>query len=182
MIRLRPIETQQTFSIIPSGYDLSTATLRLTENGTNIIQNVDFTWDVSSNGNYVLVTLAETGSCKTYTATNSTSETLTWAFETCSGQSVFVNVAPSESLTRDDVSALGGATDEELDVVFVSEVSTVGATLKEDSIYTLEIFTSTDILYRDTVYVTSNQNKNEVFSYTQAYTQHDDGDDEYIVL
>lgn len=182
MIKLKPIEESQTFSIIPSGTDLSSTTLRLTENGTNVIQNVDFTWEVSSNGNYILVTLAETGSCNTYTATNPTNETLSWAFQTCSGQQVFVDVDPLSSLTRDDIGLLGGATDPQLNVVFVSEVSTVGATLKEDSIYTLEIFTSTNVLYRDMVYVTSKENKNEVFSYTQAYTQHDDGDDEYIVL
>ena len=53
--------------------------------------------------------------------------------------------------------------------------------LKEDQLYTLEIKTSTDVLYRDLVYITSKTNKNEVFAYPERYTERNNGD-EYIVL
>lgn len=53
--------------------------------------------------------------------------------------------------------------------------------LKEDQLYTLEITTSTDVLYRDLVYITSKTNKNEVFAYPERYTERNNGD-EYIVL
>ena len=120
VIRLRPIETEQTFSIVPSSFasaDLDLASLTLTENGTNASEsNVTFTWAASANGNYIELSVTPT------------------------------------------------------------------ITLKEDQIYTLELTTTTDVLYRDLVYITSNTSKKEVFSYPEAYTEYDDGTDEYIVL
>lgn len=64
MIRLQPIQTAQSFSIIPSSYvedTLNTATLSLTENGTNKSESdVSFSWTLSDNGNYVIVTMTPT--------------------------------------------------------------------------------------------------------------------------
>lgn len=59
MIRLAPTNSAQTFSIIPSTYsaeELDSATITLTENGTNLSEsNVSFTW--VPNGNYIDITL-----------------------------------------------------------------------------------------------------------------------------
>lgn len=186
MIRLIPNQEEQTFSIIPASYDaldIDNATLSLIENGTGEVQeSVDFTWQFSGNGNYVEISLLPTEQCSTYTASNPTTEVLIWAFATCSGSPVFISIDPQGSLTRDDVGELGGATDPELVVTFVSEVNTVGAKLKEDAIYTLELSTGTNVLYKDMVYVTANTDKKEVFSYPERYTERNDGSDEYIVL
>jgi hypothetical protein len=115
MIRLRPISEEQTFSIIPSSYNLTGAILSLVENGTDIAQtNISYSWQLSTNENFVEVTLA--------------------------------------------------------------------ASLKEDSIYTLEITKDNDVLYRDMVYATSKVNKNEAFSYPTTYKQHSNGNSEYIIL
>ena len=120
MIRLRPIQTAQSFSIIPSSYaavNWNAATISLVENGTNQTEaDVTFSYTTSDNGNYIIVTLTPT------------------------------------------------------------------ITLKEDQIYTLEVTTTTDVLYRDLVYITSNTNKKEVFSYPDTYTEDAEMDDEYIVL
>ena len=120
VIRLRPIDTEQTFSIIPSSFataDLDSASLTLTENGTSKSEsNVTFTWAASSNGNYIELSVTPT------------------------------------------------------------------ITLKEDQIYTIELTTTTDVLYRDLVYITSKTNKKEVFAYPEHYTERNDGADEYIVL
>jgi len=120
VIRLRPIDTEQTFSIIPSSFataDLDSASLTLTENGTSKSEsNVTFTWAASSNGNYIELSVTPT------------------------------------------------------------------ITLKEDQIYTIELTTTTDVLYRDLVYITSKTNKKEVFAYPERYTERNDGSDEYIVL
>jgi len=120
VIRLRPIDTEQTFSIIPSSFataDLDSASLTLTENGTSKSEsNVTFTWAASSNGNYIELSVTPT------------------------------------------------------------------ITLKEDQIYTIELTTITDVLYRDLVYITSKTNKKEVFAYPERYTERNDGVDEYIVL
>ena len=102
MIRLRPIETEQTFSIIPSSFasaELDLASITLTENGTSKAEsNVTFTWAASSNGNYIEISLTPT------------------------------------------------------------------ITFKEDQIYTLELTTTTDVLYRDLIYITSKTNKKEVLT------------------
>ena len=55
-------------------------------------------------------------------------------------------------------------------------------TLKADQIYTLELYTNSDVLYRDLVYITTKTDKKEVFKYAEPYQEYDDGDDEYIVL
>jgi len=120
VIRLRPIETEQTFSIIPSSFasaDLDFASVTLTENGTNKSEsNVTFTWAASANGNYIEISMTPT------------------------------------------------------------------ITLKEDQIYTFELNTSTDVLYRDMVYITSKTNKKESFKFPDAYDERGTGNDEYIVL
>lgn len=120
VIRLRPIETEQTFSIIPSSFaaaDLDAASITLTENGTNSSEsNVTFTWAESANTNFIEISMTPT------------------------------------------------------------------ITFKEDQIYTLELNTTTDVLYRDLVYITSITNKKQVFAYPDAYDEHSSGEDEYIVL
>jgi hypothetical protein len=64
VIQLRPIQTAQTFSIIPSSYeaaDLDAATLSLTENGTYQSElDVTYTYALSSNENFVEVTVTPT--------------------------------------------------------------------------------------------------------------------------
>lgn len=120
MIRLRPIQTEQTFSIIPSSYasaDLDAASISLTENGTNKSEsNVTFTWALSSNGNFVEISMDPA-------------------------------------------------------IVFA-----------EDQIYTIEIATSSDVLYRDLIYITSETSKKEVFTLPDIYNEHSTGENEYIVL
>lgn len=119
VIQLRPIDTEQTFTIIPSSFaaaDLDSASLSLTENGTGKSEtNVTFTWVSTASESYVELSVTPT------------------------------------------------------------------ITLKEDQLYTLELATTTDVLYRDLVYITSKTNKKEIFKYTERYTQRDNGD-EYIVL
>lgn len=120
MIRLRPIETEQTFSIIPTSFVesvLDAANISLTENGTHLSENnVTFTWALSTNGNFVEISMTPT------------------------------------------------------------------ITFAEDQIYTLELATTTDVLYRDLIYITSSTNKEEVFSYPEIYDEYDSGEDDYIVL
>jgi len=65
---------------------------------------------------------------------------------------------------------------------FIEISITPTITLKEDQIYSIEIATTTDVLYRDLIYVTSKTNKKEVFAYPESYDEYSDGDDEYIVL
>ena len=119
MIRLRPINTEQTISIIPSSFDatdLDASSITLTENGTNKAQsNVLFTWALSTDEKFIEISITPT------------------------------------------------------------------ITLREDQIYTLELNTTTDVLYRDLIYITSKTNKNEVFKYPERYTERNQGD-EYIVL
>lgn len=119
VIQLRPIDTEQTFTIIPSSFaaaDLDSASLSLTENGTGKSEtNVTFTWVSTASESYVELSVTPT------------------------------------------------------------------ITLKEDQLYTLELATTTDVLYRDLVYITSKTNKKEIFKYPERYTQRDNGD-EYIVL
>ena len=45
-----------------------------------------------------------------------------------------------------------------------------------------QLTTTTDVLYRDLVYITSITNKKQVFAYPDADDEYSDGDDEYIVL
>lgn len=68
-----------------------------------------------------------------------------------------------------------------IDANYVEVSMTPTIELKEDQIYTLEINTSTKVLYRDMVYITSKTNKKEVFAYPERYTERNQGD-EYIVL
>lgn len=64
MIRLNPTQSAQTFSVIPSSYSatvLDAATISLVENGTNQDEsNVSFSWALSSNGNFVNITMTPT--------------------------------------------------------------------------------------------------------------------------
>lgn len=61
MIKLRPTPDAQTFSVIPSTFtssDLDGASVTLVENGTNIVDDsATFTWALSSNENYIEVSL-----------------------------------------------------------------------------------------------------------------------------
>lgn len=61
VIKLRPISDAQTFSVIPSTFtssDLDGASVTLVENGTNIVDDsATFTWALSSNENYIEVSL-----------------------------------------------------------------------------------------------------------------------------
>ena len=120
MIRLRPIQTAQTFSIVPTTFVedvLDTASITIIENGTYQTEaSVPFTYTISDNGNFMVITM----------------DTVT--------------------------------------------------TLKEDQVYSFELSTSTDVLYRDLIYITSKTNKKEVFAFPERYTEHDDGEDKYIVL
>jgi len=59
---------------------------------------------------------------------------------------------------------------------------TPSVTLKEGQIYSFELKSSTDVYYRDLIYITANVNKNEVFTLPDNYNQYDDGDDKYVVL
>jgi len=60
VIRIRPIQTAQTFSIIPSSYaaaDLDAASITFVENGTDIADSSpSFTWVESANTNFIEVT------------------------------------------------------------------------------------------------------------------------------
>jgi len=59
---------------------------------------------------------------------------------------------------------------------------TPSVTLSESQIYTIEFGTSSDVYYRDIVYITEEVEKNRVYTYPNTYEVYDDGDDEYIVL
>ena len=183
MIKLRPINTDQTFSIIPSSYNLNGAKLYLTENGTNISQDdVPFTWEESTNGNFIEITLIDAPVCNTYSIQNPTDQLRFIAYLNCEGFYYSGGVAANTTITQKNVSEIVTPTDPQLIITLVSETSQQRANLKEDSIYTLELKINNDLIYRDMVYVTSKVNKNESFSYPTVYTTHEDGDDEYIVL
>ena len=183
MIRLRPIQTEQTFSIIPSSYSLNGAKLSLTENGTNISQSdVSFTWELSDNGNFVEITLTEPSVCNVYSVENPTDGPLFFSNLTCEGFYVSGAIAANTTITKRDVSEIVSPTSPELIITLVSETTQEAANLKEDGIYTLEFKINNDLVYRDMVYATSNVNKNEVFSYPQIYDEYNGGDNEYIVL
>jgi len=59
---------------------------------------------------------------------------------------------------------------------------TPSATLTEAQIYSIEFGTSSDVYYRDIVYITEEVEKNRVYTLPDIYTEYNDGDDEYIVL
>ena len=165
------------------------ATLSLTENGTNTVQgNVSYSWEKSSNSNFVEITLTEVPApvnCNYANLTNLSGDVVYVPYLDCiSEQQELTLLEPYQTVQNQVIKDLGDVSHLPITVEWVvgGPTNKTTAQLKEDSIYTLEIFTSTDVLYRDMVYVTNKENKNEVFSYTQAYTQHDDGDDEYIVL
>ena len=184
MIKLRPISGEQTFSIIPSSYNLNGTKLSLTENGTNISQSdVSFTWELSDNGNFVEVTLIEPPTCNVYRVENPTDGLLFFTYINCEGFYTSGGIAANRISTIKDVSEiLSNSTAPELIITLVSETAQESANLKEDGIYTLEFKINNDPVYRDVVYATSKVNKNEVFSYSQGYTTYNSGDDEYIVL
>jgi len=64
VIRLQPVQTAQSFSIIPSSYagaDWDAATISLVENGTNKTEaDVSFTHQESDNGNYIVIAITPT--------------------------------------------------------------------------------------------------------------------------
>ena len=120
MIKLRPISGAQTFSIIPSTFvstDLDGASVTFINDETNVADiSASFTWALSSNGNYIQVSL------------------------------------------------------------------TPSVTLVEGQFYTFELGTTTDVYYRDIVYITTETNKKDVYSFPVIYDEYEDGNDEYIVL
>lgn len=59
---------------------------------------------------------------------------------------------------------------------------TLSLSLKEGSIHTIKLYTETDILYKDLVYVTSQTDKKKVHSINSDYTEVARPDDEYIIL
>jgi len=65
---------------------------------------------------------------------------------------------------------------------FVEISMTPSVTFEEGQIYSFELGTASNVYYRDLIYITAQTNKNEVYSLPNIYTQHDDGEDEYIVL
>lgn len=65
---------------------------------------------------------------------------------------------------------------------YIVVAMTPSVTFKEGQIYTLEMATSDDILYRDMIYITEKTNKKEVFALPDTYTEYEDGTDEYIIL
>lgn len=54
--------------------------------------------------------------------------------------------------------------------------------LEESQIYTIEFGSTTDVYYRDIVYITEEVEQNRVYTLPTLYDQYDNGDDEYIVL
>jgi hypothetical protein len=184
MIKLRPISGEQTFSIIPSSYNLNGTKLSLTENGTNMSQSdVSFTWELSDNGNFVEITLTEPAICNVYRVENPTDGLLFIAYLDCEGWYYSAGIAANRITTVKAVSEIVvNSTAPELIITLVSETTQEAVNLKEDGIYTLEFKRNNDPVYRDVVYATSKVNKNEVFSYSQGYTTYNSGDDEYIVL
>lgn len=186
MIRLQPTQGAQTFSIIPSSYDssvLNSAILRLTENGTNLTEDdVYFTWELSSNGNFVEVSFIDPVPCYTYRATNNTEGTLLFSYLDCDGYRYNVQTIPGTTVRT--LSEVLPETSEllELELLEENSIGGVNITLKEGATYTIELYTSTDILYKDLVYVTSQTDKKKVHSINDSYTTVTRPDDEYIIL
>lgn len=54
--------------------------------------------------------------------------------------------------------------------------------LKEGQIFTFTIKSSTDIFYKDLIYITDETSKKDVFTLPDAYTEYNAGKTEYIVL
>ena len=164
---------------------LNSAILRLTENGTNLTEDdVYFTWELSSNGNFVEVSFIDPVTCYTYKATNNTEENQDFIYNDCSGFLYSVYLLPGQSSGAREVSEILPTSSEELDVVLLetNSIGGVNITLKEGATYTIELYTSTDILYKDLVYVTSQTDKKKVHSIVNSYTTVTRPDDEYIIL
>ena len=120
MIRLRPVQTEQTFSIIPASFvgdELDDMSVSLINKETNVSDDsLSFTWNNSHNNNFIEISL------------------------------------------------------------------TPSVTFKEDQIYRFLFKSSTEVYYRDLIYITSETEKKKSFKYPEIYNQRNDGNDEYIVL
>jgi len=196
MIRLRPTLEEQTFSIIPSSYNLTGATLSLVENGTDIAQNdISYSWQLSDNENFIEITISESNGwqeCNILDVYNLSNEEVHVPYISCvtdeNGDYLerSVLVEPLGYLQMQTLRELGDITGLPITISWFEggplDNSQVKANLKEDSIYTLELTKDNDVLYRDMVYVTSKVNKNEAFSYPTTYKEHSNGNSEYIIL
>jgi hypothetical protein len=65
---------------------------------------------------------------------------------------------------------------------YIVVAMTPSVTFKEGQIYTLEMSTASDILYRDLIYITAKTNKKEVFTLPDNYDEYSTGTTEYIIL
>ena len=65
---------------------------------------------------------------------------------------------------------------------YIVVTMTPSVTFKEGQIYTLEMSTDTDILYRDMLYITAKTNKKEVFALPDNYNEYSTSTTEYIIL
>ena len=152
MIRLKPISTAQTFSIIPSTYTnakLSSSILSIRENGINKEeQEVDFTWSESSNGNFIEITMTPTLTLK-------------------EGQIYTLSINGVFDF-KYRVLADGGIYEEN--------------PLIDEEIAPLSEKNDDDIIYKDMIYITSTTNKKEVFKLPDVYEEVTEDKTEYIVI
>ena len=152
MIRLKPISTEQTFSIIPSTYlseKLSSSILSLTENGTDLEeQDVVFSWSLSSNSNFVEITMDPSLTFKE------------GQIYTLSLNGVFDY--------KYRVLADGGIYED--NPLIDEEIAPIAK--KNDD----------DVIFRDLIYITSSTNKKEVFKLPDVYEEVTEDKTEYIVI
>ena len=152
MIRLKPITTGQTFSIIPSTYlseKLSSSILSLTENGTDLEEeDVPFTWSLSGNGNFIEVTMSPSLTLRE------------GQIYTLSLNGVFDY--------KYRVLADGGTYED--NPLIDEEIAPIAE--KNDD----------DVLFRDLIYITSQTSKREVFTLPNIYKTVPEDKTEYIVI
>ena len=191
MIRLQPTTASQTFSIIPSSFSLGGVTLSLTENGTNIVQSdISYSWEESNNGNFIEITLTEPPvavECNFANLTNLSGEVVQVPYIDCINNEQYLSILqPYQTIQNQVIKELGDISGLPITVEWVvggpvnSDLK--AAELKEGSIYTIKLHTSTDILYKDLVYVTSQTDKKKVHSINSNYKEVARPDDEYIIL
>jgi hypothetical protein len=150
VIRLKPITTEQTFSVVPSSYstaDILECLIYITDEETNITQSylpvADLEWE------FVDYNWEETN--------------FNWEFD--------------ESTATEGWRFALSSNGNYLNITILSTTE-----LKESSRYRIEIKNETLVLFRDTIFVTSETDKKKVYSYPDVYKKYDDGEDTYIVL
>jgi len=150
VIRLKPITTEQTFSVVPSSYeaaDILECLVYITDEETNITNSylpvADLEWDLVD---------------YTWEDTN-----FDWDFD--------------ESTATEGWRFALSSNGNYLDITILST-----SDLKEGSVYRIEIKNDDLLVYRDTIFVTSETDKKKVYSYPNDYKKYDDGEDSYIVL